>query len=78
MAAAWTPEHRLDALAGADVVVCSSLSPVEAQTASRVRLVHVTGAGYDKICFPGWRPRPWWPTPSTTRGPSRSMSSWSP
>ncbi|WP_311764366.1 2-hydroxyacid dehydrogenase [Arthrobacter ipis] len=56
MAAAWTPERRLDALAGADVVVCSSLSPVEAQTASRVRLVHVTGAGYDKICFPRLAP----------------------
>ncbi|MGN7250962.1 2-hydroxyacid dehydrogenase [Arthrobacter sp. SAFR-014] len=52
MAAAWTPEQRLDALAGADVVVCSSLSPAEAETASRVRLVHVTGAGYDKISFP--------------------------
>ncbi|MFC7847266.1 2-hydroxyacid dehydrogenase [Arthrobacter sp. NPDC057388] len=51
MAAAWTPERRLDALAGADVVVCSSLSPAEAGAASRVRLVHVTGAGYDKISF---------------------------
>ncbi|WP_082506690.1 2-hydroxyacid dehydrogenase [Arthrobacter sp. Leaf337] len=52
MAAAWTPERRLDALAGADVVVCSSLGPVEAEAAGRVRLVHVTGAGYDKISFP--------------------------
>jgi phosphoglycerate dehydrogenase-like enzyme len=52
MAAAWTAERRLDALAGADVVVCSALSPAEAETASAVRLVHVTGAGYDKISFP--------------------------
>ena len=56
MAAAWTPERRLDALAGADVVVCSSLSLTEAGTASRVRLVHVTGAGYDKIPFPRLAP----------------------
>jgi phosphoglycerate dehydrogenase-like enzyme len=52
LAAAWTPERRLAALAGADVVVCSSLSREEAQAASRVRLVHVTGAGYDRISFP--------------------------
>lgn len=52
MAAAWTPQRRLDALAGADVVVCSSLSPAEAEAAAGVRLVHVTGAGYDKISFP--------------------------
>lgn len=56
MAAAWTPERRLEALAGADVVVCSSLSPGEAETASRVRLVHVTGAGCDKISFPQLAP----------------------
>jgi phosphoglycerate dehydrogenase-like enzyme len=56
MAAAWTPERRLDALAGADVVVCYSLSPAEAETASRARLVHVTGAGYDKISFPQLAP----------------------
>lgn len=52
MAAAWTPERKLDALAGADVVVCSSLGPAEAEAAGRARLVHVTGAGYDKISFP--------------------------
>ena len=52
MAAAWTPDRRLDALAGADVVVCSSLGPAEAAAAARARLVHVTGAGYDKISFP--------------------------
>lgn len=51
MAAAWTPERRFGALAGADVVVCSSLSPAEAEAAPRARLVHVTGAGYDRISF---------------------------
>src|SRR5688500_11425256 len=53
MAAAWTPDRQLDALAGADVVVCSSLSPQQAAAAARLQLVHVTGAGYDKISFPG-------------------------
>ena len=52
MAAAWTPDRRLEALAGADVVVCSSLGPAEAKAASRARLIHVTGAGCDKISFP--------------------------
>ena len=52
MAAAWTPDRRLEALAGADVVVCSSLGPAEAKAAGRARLIHVTGAGCDKISFP--------------------------
>lgn len=56
MAAAWSPERRLNALAGADVVVCSSLSPAEAEAASRARLVHITGAGYDRISFPHLAP----------------------
>lgn len=56
MAATWTPQRRLDALADADVVVCSSLGPVEGEAAGRVRLVHVTGAGYDKISFPQLAP----------------------
>lgn len=49
MAAAWTPDRQLEALASADVVICSSLSPEQAASASKLRLVHVTGAGYDKI-----------------------------
>jgi phosphoglycerate dehydrogenase-like enzyme len=56
MAAAWTPDRQLDALAGADVVVCSSLSPQQAAAAARLQLVHVTGAGCDKISFPGLPP----------------------
>ncbi|WP_267277038.1 2-hydroxyacid dehydrogenase [Arthrobacter sp. CDRTa11] len=56
MAAAWTPERQLEALAGADVVVCSSLNPAQAAGAGKVRLVHVTGAGYDKISFPELAP----------------------
>ncbi|MDR6557411.1 phosphoglycerate dehydrogenase-like enzyme [Arthrobacter pascens] len=56
MAAAWTPDRQLDALASADVVVCSSLSPQQAAAAARLELVHVTGAGYDKISFPGLPP----------------------
>ena len=56
MAAAWSPERRAAALAGADVVVCSALPPSEAEAAGNVRLVHVTGAGYDKISFPHLAP----------------------
>jgi phosphoglycerate dehydrogenase-like enzyme len=56
MAAAWTSGRRRDALARADVVVCSSLTPQEAEAAVKVRLVHVTGAGYDKISFPELAP----------------------
>ena len=56
MAAAWSPGRRLDALAGADVVVCSSLSPAEAAAAGRARLVHVSGAGYDRISLPSLAP----------------------
>lgn len=57
MAAAWTPLRKLEALADADVVVCSSLTGPEAAAASKLRLVHVTGAGYDKISFRGLTPR---------------------
>jgi phosphoglycerate dehydrogenase-like enzyme len=68
MAAAWTPDRQLDALAGADVVVCSSLSRQQAGAAARLKLVHVTGAGYDKFPFRGCLRRPLLPTRSTTRG----------
>ncbi|WP_045731276.1 2-hydroxyacid dehydrogenase [Pseudarthrobacter chlorophenolicus] len=57
MAAAWSADRRAAALAGADVVVCSALPPSEAEAAANVRLVHVTGAGYDKISFPHLNPR---------------------
>ncbi|MDF9750491.1 2-hydroxyacid dehydrogenase [Arthrobacter sp. ES3-54] len=56
MAAAWSPERQLEALATADVVVCSSLGPEQVAAASRLKLVHVTGAGYDKIFVPGLQP----------------------
>jgi phosphoglycerate dehydrogenase-like enzyme len=51
MAAAWSSERRRRALAAADVIVCSSLTAAEAEAARNVRLVHVTGAGYDKIAI---------------------------
>ncbi|WP_458782368.1 2-hydroxyacid dehydrogenase [Arthrobacter sp. D3-16] len=51
MAAAWSPERRRRALACADVVVCSSLTAAEAEAAANLRLVHITGAGYDKIAL---------------------------
>lgn len=58
---AAAPEHRWRFLAGApaaeraaaittaDVVVCSRLEAVEAASARRARLVHVTGAGLDRV-----------------------------
>jgi phosphoglycerate dehydrogenase-like enzyme len=48
-AAGAAPEDRLAAVAGADVVVCSHLSSNEAEAAVRARLVHVTGAGLDRV-----------------------------
>lgn len=51
MAAAWSRDDQRRAIAHADVVVCSSLPPDLAATAGRVRLVHVTGAGFEKIAL---------------------------
>jgi len=48
-AAAVEAEDRLAAVAAADVVVCSHLSAREAAAAVRARLVHVTGAGLDRV-----------------------------
>jgi phosphoglycerate dehydrogenase-like enzyme len=56
MAAAWTPELQLEALASADVVICSSFNSQLAAGARKLRLVHVTGAGYDKISLPDLPP----------------------
>ncbi|GAA3675212.1 2-hydroxyacid dehydrogenase [Arthrobacter ginkgonis] len=41
--------ERAADLANADVVVCSRMSPEEARTVSSARLVHVTGAGVDRV-----------------------------
>ncbi|NKX56810.1 2-hydroxyacid dehydrogenase [Arthrobacter mobilis] len=50
--AAGAPEaDRLAAIAAADVVVCSHLSDREAAAAVRARLVHVTGAGLDRVAI---------------------------
>ncbi|MEV7632944.1 2-hydroxyacid dehydrogenase [Microbacterium sp. NPDC089318] len=43
------PEGVRAAIAGADVVVCSRLSRDELRGADRIRLVHATGAGVDRI-----------------------------
>lgn len=51
MASGWSAEEQLRALADADVVVCSALPPEQAAAAARLRLVHVTGAGYEKIAM---------------------------
>ena len=48
-AAGAAAEDRLAAVSAADVVVCSHLSAQEAAAAVRARLVHVTGAGLDRV-----------------------------
>ncbi|MFB0835803.1 2-hydroxyacid dehydrogenase [Arthrobacter halodurans] len=44
-----SPAARADDVARADVVVCSRMSPEEARTVASARLVHVTGAGVDRV-----------------------------
>jgi len=51
MAAGWSRDSQRQAIARADVVVCSSLPPDLAAAAAWVRLVHVTGAGFEKIAL---------------------------
>lgn len=47
---AWGDDPRLaEAAAAADVLVCSSTTPELLATMPRLRLVHVTGAGVDRI-----------------------------
>ncbi|TFB75968.1 hydroxyacid dehydrogenase [Cryobacterium glaciale] len=45
----WSEQQVIAALPDTDVLVCSSMSSTMAAAASRLRLVHVTGAGFDKI-----------------------------
>ncbi|SEM87582.1 2-hydroxyacid dehydrogenase [Cryobacterium luteum] len=45
----WSEQQILAALPDTDVLVCSSMSSQMAVRAPGLRLVHVTGAGYDKI-----------------------------
>ena len=49
------PEVRSHALAGADVVVCARMDAKEA-AACNARLVHVTGAGLDRVSVAALRP----------------------
>lgn len=44
-----TPGSTRAAIAGADVVICSRLTADDMADADRVRLVHVTGAGVDRV-----------------------------
>lgn len=45
----WSEQQILAALPDTDVLVCSSMSPRMAVTGRGLRLVHATGAGFDKI-----------------------------
>jgi len=49
LANTWSPEQVLRAIPDTDVLVCSSMTPALAAAGRRLRLVHVTGAGFDKI-----------------------------
>ncbi|WP_051799569.1 2-hydroxyacid dehydrogenase [Catenuloplanes japonicus] len=48
-ASGFTPEEQIAAVRDADVIVAAGMSVPLAQAAVSLRLVHVTGAGYDKI-----------------------------
>ncbi|MEO3857576.1 2-hydroxyacid dehydrogenase [Acrocarpospora sp. B8E8] len=48
-ASGWDHERQIEALRTADVLVAASMTTEMARAAGRLRLVHVTGAGYDKI-----------------------------
>ena len=49
MASEWSEDRQGEAMAAADVVVCSSLPAALGALGTGLRLVHVTGAGFDKI-----------------------------
>ena len=49
MASGWSADAVLAAMPETDVLVCSSMTPGQAAAAPGLRLVHVTGAGFDKI-----------------------------
>lgn len=48
-ASGFTPDEQIAAVRDADVIVAAALPVPLAEAAARLRLVHVTGAGYDKI-----------------------------
>lgn len=56
MAADSDPTQQRKALGDADVVVCSRLPEELASAAHSVRMVHVTGAGFEKIALDALRP----------------------
>jgi len=49
IAADWSPERILAELPHTDVLVCSAMTPEMAAAGRNLRLVQVTGAGFDKI-----------------------------
>ncbi|RJT85297.1 hydroxyacid dehydrogenase [Cryobacterium melibiosiphilum] len=57
IANSWSEQQVLGALPTTDVLVCSSMSPAMVAAAARLRLVHVTGAGFDKIPLASLAPR---------------------
>lgn len=48
-ASGFTPEEQIAAVRDADVIVAAAVPPSLARAATALRLVHVTGAGYDRI-----------------------------
>jgi phosphoglycerate dehydrogenase-like enzyme len=55
-AADWDADQQRGALQEADAVVCSRLPAELASAARSVRMVHVTGAGFEKIALDALRP----------------------
>jgi len=53
----WTEQQVLAALPATDVLVCSAMSPAMVAAGTRLKLVHVTGAGFDKIPLAELRPQ---------------------
>ena len=64
----------LDELRDADVYVGGRFTAAMARAAEKLRLIHVAGAGTDKVEFDALRAGRWWPTPFTTSGRSPSTS----
>lgn len=55
-AADWPKDRVGEAIASCDVLVCASLDDVHARAAEKLKLVHVTGAGYEKVPLDALRP----------------------
>lgn len=70
-AADWPKERVGEAIAAADVLICSTVDEAHARAAKGLRLLHVTGAGYEKIPLEALNPHV---TVANTFGHGRSIA----